>query len=132
MARVLILGVTGALGSFTYDYFKHHTGHEVRGTVRPSSRDVAAKFFQDDPLLSFEAGKADVRSLQQGDTPDYIINCIGIINKPAFTQDDVQKVASSLRVNSVFPNFLTKACEIRGTKIVQLAPIWGDTGRRAE
>ncbi|OGY90184.1 MAG: hypothetical protein A3B30_04345 [Candidatus Komeilibacteria bacterium RIFCSPLOWO2_01_FULL_52_15] len=132
MARVLILGVTGALGSFTYDYFRHHTRHEVRGTVRPSSRDVAAKFFQDDPLLSFEAGKADVRSLLQGDTPDYIINCIGIINKPAFTQDDVQKVASSLRVNSVFPYSLTEACANRGTKIVQIATDCVYSGSRGE
>ncbi|MDO8660231.1 MAG: sugar nucleotide-binding protein, partial [Candidatus Parcubacteria bacterium] len=88
MAKILVLGKTGMLGSMVYKYLNQSSKHTVVATTR-EQLDVDKFFVKQDDfsyLLDF----------------DYIINCIGII-KPYCKDTNPIGKRKAILVNALFP-----------------------------
>jgi dTDP-4-dehydrorhamnose reductase len=114
MTTVLVLGVSGMLGSTVFEYFSRNTDLNVFGTVRNPK-------YQDKNILLFNAN--EVSQLEQKEflelDIDYIINCIGII-KPFCKDDDIEGVKRAININSKFPWNLGEYAKKHGIKVLQI------------
>jgi dTDP-4-dehydrorhamnose reductase len=111
--RVLVLGVSGMLGSMVFRSLSARADMEVYGTVRAAapgtslySFDAAAPVFDERPFKKYG--------------PDFVINCIGII-KPYCKDDDEEGVARAISVNARFPHDLASCGERLGFRTIQIA-----------
>jgi len=113
MAKVLVLGSTGMLGSQVMKTLKEK-GHTVKGTIRPYSSQqplaTAIKSQHSDRtegLVTFDAyHDREMALIPMLDWADYVINCIGII-KPFMNK----YMAASIKVNSIFPRMMAQMIE---------------------
>jgi len=119
--NILVFGATGMLGSMVYSYFKKSTKFSVHGTYYNES-EIGP--FDKQELEKFDASN---QMIEQFDSifnkfrPDYIINCIGIINRYCNTGKR-KDVLNAVNVNAIFPSILSEYCEESGnTKIIQIA-----------
>ncbi|MHA1461030.1 MAG: sugar nucleotide-binding protein [Promethearchaeota archaeon] len=114
MTNILILGVSGMLGSMVFDYFSNHTNLNVYGTVRNSD-------FLKEKVLLFDA--YDILQLDKKEFLDlnieYIINCIGI-TKPFSKDDDPEGVKRAVAINSEFPWKLAEYAKLHNIKVIQI------------
>jgi dTDP-4-dehydrorhamnose reductase len=101
MARIVVLGKTGMLGSAVYHILKNSAKYEVIGTTRRE-------------LDAYTAGVSDIRNVLEN--CDYVINCVGII-KPYIHDDNPVEVERAININALFPHKLA-AC---GVKVIQIA-----------
>ena len=114
MTNVLMLGVTGMLGSMVFDYLSKNSDFNVYGTSRNS------KFLSEQVLLF------DARDISQLEAPqfrelqiNYIINCIGI-TKPFSKDDDPEGVKRAILINADFPWKLAEYAKKNHIKIIQI------------
>jgi dTDP-4-dehydrorhamnose reductase len=99
MKTVLVLGCTGLLGRVVADYFSEETDHDVIVTNRQM----------------YDATENIDKIASLIEASDYVINCIGIINK------HVDKdVPTAIRVNGEFPWELSALCKELGTKLIHI------------
>lgn len=99
--KVAILGSNGMLGSMVLDVLSNDENIEVTGIDR----------------RTIDATKEYSTSLNHHlHQYDYIINCIGVINK-YIDDNDPDSVQNAIQVNSIFPHELAKT----GKKIIQIA-----------
>lgn len=99
--KILVLGASGMLGSMVFSYFIDKKSVELMGTVRNISK--LRKFNYN--LFQFDVNKdisEQLSELIKIFKPDYVINCIGIINKYC-KNNDLEGVKSAIKVNSLFP-----------------------------
>lgn len=115
--RVLVLGITGMLGSMVFRYLKEQD-FLIAGTVR-NKKSIPKK--SPVPIFEFDAEKI---ALDEGVfkkwKPTYVINCIGII-KPYCKDDDPVGVLRAIRVNALFPHLLASLGELYGFRTIQIA-----------
>jgi dTDP-4-dehydrorhamnose reductase len=114
MAKVLILGSTGMLGSMVSLYFKrktHHTVHLSHRGADDNERNVW-HFNAEQPT--------ELHDLLESCRPEYLINCIGII-KPHCKDDDPEGVQRAIKVNAMFPHLLEKECSVWNVRVIQIA-----------
>jgi dTDP-4-dehydrorhamnose reductase len=131
--RVLILGVTGMLGSAVYRKLASGTQYETWGTLR---RAEPRRFFSHAEgarlIDGIDATDWDsVRSVMMMVRPDVIVNAIGVIKQLAIANDP-QVV---LPVNAIFPHKLAELCKPYGTRMIQLSSdcvYSGSTGNYTE
>ncbi len=86
--RVLILGKTGMLGHLLFDYLSSIKNCEVFGTIRKD-------------LNPLEMSEIEIENTINKYSPDYVVNCIGLINIYANKNEEL-----ATKVNGVFPHFL--------------------------
>jgi dTDP-4-dehydrorhamnose reductase len=96
MKKVLIIGSKGMAGHVIYDYLKENTNYIISDIARGVESHVPT--YQVD-VTDFEA----LTLIIENDRPDYVINCIGILNKDA--EDNPDK---AILLNSYFPHYLAK------------------------
>jgi dTDP-4-dehydrorhamnose reductase len=112
--NVLVLGISGMLGSMVFDYLSKNPNLDVYGTVRNS------KYLKEKALI-FNAN--DISQLEREEfvnlNLDYIINCIGI-TKPFSKDDDPEGVQRAIAINSKFPWELSKYTEKYNIKVIQI------------
>jgi dTDP-4-dehydrorhamnose reductase len=125
MARVLILGSTGMLGSMVELYFRRKTGHDVFSTIRGELTAGDASTGRANgapPVFHFDAaqGLEPLGDILRTNDIEYIINCIGII-KPHCADDDPRGVLNAIRVNALFPHVLEELAGNRDIRIIQIA-----------
>jgi dTDP-4-dehydrorhamnose reductase len=110
--KVLVLGGTGMLGSEIAKYFCSQGVHNITVSVRPEKlRDCESMI--DCKLVILNALHPYAFDFSQF---DYVINCIGII-KP---QVEKVGIGNTVYVNSVFPHWLTDACQRDNTKLIHI------------
>ena len=96
MRKVLIIGSKGMAGHVIYNYFKENTDFDVV--------DIARGIENHTPTHQVDVTDfATLTALIEGEKPDYVINCIGILNRDA--EDNPEK---SILLNSYFPHYLAK------------------------
>lgn len=118
---ILVLGKNGMLGSMVFDFLSSKTNTTVYGTIYSVSNPIVFK----DNVIFFNAAsdvKAQLAIIIEKCSPDYIINCIGII-KPWCKDDDPKGVKNAILVNSLFPHLLAETCsEMKSdAKIISIA-----------
>jgi dTDP-4-dehydrorhamnose reductase len=115
MKKVLVLGVSGMLGSMVFDYLSKNPDLNVYGTVRNPK-------YKREKILLFDA--YEISQLESAEflnlKIDYIINCIGI-TKPFSKDDDPAGVKRAIAINSKFPWELAEYTRKNNIKVIQIA-----------
>lgn len=114
MTSILILGVSGMLGSMVFDYLSNIQDLNVFGTVRKTK-------YQKDKIFLFDAN--DISQLEKKDILeldiDYIINCIGI-TKPFSRDNDPVGINRAIKINATFPWELAGYAFKHNIKVIQI------------
>lgn len=109
MAKVLILGSTGMLGSAVTEALQT-SSFEVLTASRTSG-------------IMFDAEKLDVASLFSAAglaTGDFVVNCVGL-TKARIDDSSLPSRSSAVRLNVDFPAELARVSSISGVKVIQVA-----------
>lgn len=117
--KILILGVTGMLGSAMFRYLSSLPSLTVNGVVR---RTTASKFFP--PELSrnlisgWDAENIDttIRIFNQV-RPNAVINCVGLVKQLAEADDPLQAIP----INSILPHRLASLTEAIGARLIHIS-----------
>jgi len=101
--HVLVLGVTGMLGSMVYDYLRRNPVIQVAGTCRMLERHTQMPPGATFQLDAEENVASTLCSIWERFNPHYVVNCIGITNIHC-RDTDAKGVLSAVRVNALFPH----------------------------
>ncbi len=120
--RVLVLGVTGMLGSMMDQVLRSTTRYDVLGTARQTETGRASG----PPSPAYyvlDAERDDTATLErivEDVHPAFIVNCIGII-KPYCRDDDPTGIRRAIVVNALFPYRLAESAQRVGARVIQIA-----------
>jgi dTDP-4-dehydrorhamnose reductase len=115
--KVLVLGVTGMLGSTVFKLLSE--SHNVWGTLRhPSGKQYFANGLHDKLICDVNVLDQDeLVSLLSEVRPDIVINCVGLIKQLPNAKDPLV----ALPVNAMFPQRLAKLCDLLGSRLVHIS-----------
>jgi len=124
MTKILILGVSGMLGSMIFDYLSKIPDFEVYGTARnPMYLKNSVFLFDANNISQLEDPQfLDLRI-------EYIINCIGI-TKPFCKDDDPEGIKRAIRINADFPWKLANYTKKYNIKLIQIGTDCVYSGKR--
>ena len=131
--KVVILGVSGMLGSMVLDYFYQYSSMELIATVR--TPELAEKIKQKAPnvdlrLLNAEKCSSQLIAELTGDA-QWIINNIGSI-KPYIHEDSKAEIERAIMVNALFPHLLARAAEQKDCRVLQIATDCVFSGKKGQ
>jgi dTDP-4-dehydrorhamnose reductase len=119
MPKILILGVSGMLGSAAYRLFAQSAGWKVVGAARsvahldhlPRSQtaSLVGEFNVHDPDRMIQ--------LLATERPDLVLNCVGVIKQLALAKDPL----ASIEINALFPHRLAHYCALGNARLVQVS-----------
>lgn len=109
MKKVLVIGIKGMAGHVIYNYFKKNVDFNVFGIARNITET------ENEFSLDISDTKRLTEIINSGSF-DYVINCIGILNKDA--EDNPSK---AIWFNSYFPHFLEEITKFSDTKIIHIS-----------
>lgn len=109
MKKLLVIGIKGMAGHMLYNYYTENKGYDVYGLAR--NIESSPKLFNVDVSDTLQ-----LRSLFEEHQFDYVINCIGILNKDA--EDHPSK---AIWFNSYFPHYLEEITTETKTKIIHIS-----------
>lgn len=107
--KIFIIGSKGMAGHVINFYLKENTNYKVLSVARDS------QFFMPD----YEADVTDFSTLARilkTETPDFVINCIGLLNQEAENNPD-----KAILLNSYLPHFLAKKSEEINYKLIHIS-----------
>lgn len=109
MKKILIIGIKGMAGHVIYHYLKRNETFDVYGMAR--------NITETDKKFSLDVSESNrlKEIIDHGDY-DFVINCIGILNKDA--EDHPSK---AIWFNSYFPHFLEEITKDKTTKIIHIS-----------
>ncbi|NVZ68389.1 dTDP-4-dehydrorhamnose reductase family protein [Pseudomonas costantinii] len=117
--KILVLGVTGMLGSAVFKYISNHTSHSVFGTMRGKGGEEyfeekhKGSFYSDVDVLDYES----LVTVFENNRPDVVINCVGLIKQLAQAKDPL----STLPLNSMLPHRLSKLCKLTNARLIHVS-----------
>lgn len=117
--KVLILGVTGMLGSAMYKLFHQNGTYNVWGTLRDAR---SLSFFTPDSHKNLISNidvlnEDELLNLFATIKPDCVVNCVGIIKQLSRAKDPLV----ILPINSLFPHRLAKICSLLGARLIHIS-----------
>ena len=117
--KVLVLGVTGMLGSTVFKMFFSSQDHQVWGTLRSKNN---MRYFNDvmRQKLLYNVDVLDNDSLvavMAEVKPDIVINCVGLIKQFSDANDPLL----SLPLNAMFPHRLAKLCSLISARLIHIS-----------
>ncbi|OWJ89276.1 NAD(P)-dependent oxidoreductase [Pseudomonas sp. A46] len=126
--RILVLGVTGMLGSAVYRTFSHDFTYEAWGTMRSAG---ALQHFADQRRAHLLTGidvldQDALVSVLERVRPDVVINCVGLIKQLADAKDPL----SALPINAMLPHRLAKLCGLAGARLIHVSTDCVFSGRK--
>lgn len=117
--KVLVLGVTGMLGSTVFKQLSSDTRYQVCGTLRNAS---GLAFFPEQShefllknvdVLDHDALVSVFEQVQ----PDVVINCVGLIKQLS----DAKAPLSTLPINAMLPHRLANLCSLANARLIQIS-----------
>lgn len=109
MKKILVIGVKGMAGHMLYNYFTESKLYDVYGLGR--NIESGSQLFNLDV-----SDTTQLQSLFTANQFDYVVNCIGILNKDA--EDFPSK---AIWFNSYFPHYLEEITKETKTKIIHIS-----------
>lgn len=109
MKKLLVIGIKGMAGHMLHNYFSTHHLFDVYGLAR--NIESSPKLFDVDV-----SDTEQLRKLFVENEFDYVVNCIGILNRDA--EDHPSK---AIWFNSYFPHYLEEITKETHTKIVHIS-----------
>lgn len=126
--RVLVLGVTGMLGSAVFRTFNADSTHETWGTIRSERGRAHFDVVVHDRLL----GNIDVLdhdtlcSVFARVRPEVVINCVGLIKQLA----DANNPLTALPINAILPHRLANLCDLASARLIHVSTDCVFSGRK--
>ncbi len=120
--KIVILGVSGMLGSMVLNYLANDNSLQITATARDTKliRKQDTRWADVNWEL-FDAEKCSIADIIKViDGSAWVINAIGVI-KPYIHDDNAAEVERATRVNALFPHLLAKAAAQSGAKVIQIA-----------
>lgn len=115
--KVLILGANGMLGSMLYRKFCESLNFETIGLARSFTSEFGG-CLKDKLIFCSELDNPLIlESLLETHLPDVVINCIGIVKQ----NQKYANVLEVLKVNSLFPHQLLKACQRLNIRLLHIS-----------
>ena len=116
---ILVLGVTGMLGSAVYRLFSQSPAYQVFGTLRSESgRRFFSEQCQESLLSGIDVLDQDVLiKLLARIKPDVVINCVGLIKQ----LENANNPLSVLPINAMLPHRLANLCELSNSRLIQIS-----------
>lgn len=118
--KILVVGIKGMAGHVIYNYLKKNEDYEIYGIARNIT----------ETENEFSLDVSDTKKLTEIITSknfDFVINCIGILNKDA--EDNPSK---AVWFNSYFPHFLEEITKDSETKIIHISTDCVFNGKRGQ
>jgi dTDP-4-dehydrorhamnose reductase len=126
--KVLVLGVTGMLGSAVFRLFHGDSNHEVWGTLRNPggakhfSESAKGSLISNVDILDQDSLVAVLAQVK----PDVVINCVGLIKQLADAKDPL----SALPINAMLPHRIAKLCALSGARMIHISTDCVFSGRK--
>lgn len=109
MKKIFLIGSKGMAGHVIYHYLKEQTNYQVVDVARGS------EFFE--PTYSLDITDfGQLKKILTKESPDVVINCIGILNKDAEDHPDM-----AILLNSYLPHFVAGVGKELGFKLVHIS-----------
>ncbi len=126
--KVLILGVTGMLGSTVFRMLQQDKSIRVYGTLRNvSGTDYFPVASQTSLLANVDVLDNDsLIAVMTAIKPDLVINCIGLIKQYA----DVNDPLIALPINAMFPHRLANLCLLTNARLIHISTDCVFSGRK--
>lgn len=126
--KVLVLGVTGMLGSTCYKKFFNDARCQVYGTLR-NTQDL--KFFPEhmhrNLITNIDVLDQDaLLQVFEKVYPDIVINCIGVIKQNAVILDPL----TVLPINAMLPHRLVRLCSLVNARLIHISTDCVFSGRK--
>lgn len=121
MKKVLILGASGMLGQACNQVLSNSEDLEIYKTSRSNAKEY----------IQFDAAKDSILELVSKTSPDWIINCIGII-KPHIKEEQAATIRTAIDINSKFPFSLADATDATVIQIATDCVYSGTKGKYTE
>jgi dTDP-4-dehydrorhamnose reductase len=128
MQKVLILGVSGMLGSSAYRLFAGSSGFSVTGTTRSMTgldrlpRGETCRIVDGIDVTNAEV----LAGLFVTERPSVVVNCVGVIKQIAAAKDPLVSIA----INALLPHRLAALCAAEGARLIQISTDCIFNGRR--
>lgn len=109
MKKILIIGIKGMAGHMIFNYFSKNREYDVYGIARNV----------DDREKIFNIDVSDLKALTSiisDNEFDYVVNCIGILNK-----DAEDNPAKAIWFNSYFPHYLEEITHNTKIKVIHIS-----------
>lgn len=126
--NVLILGVTGMLGSAVFRQFSVDKRYQVWGTLRNSSglrhfpAEAHSHLLSNVDVLDHDGLVAVLARVR----PSVVINCVGLIKQLSDAKDPL----SALPINAMLPHRLAKLCALAGARLIHISTDCVFSGRK--
>ncbi|QEY62231.1 SDR family oxidoreductase [Metapseudomonas lalkuanensis] len=117
--KILILGVTGMLGSAMFNVLSGSGRHEVYGTLRSTAgkryfdANCHARLIDGVDVLEHESLVRVLAVVR----PDVVVNCVGLIKQLADAKDPL----SALPINAMLPHRLANLCALIRARLVHIS-----------
>jgi dTDP-4-dehydrorhamnose reductase len=119
MKKILILGVSGMLGSTIFKYFSMKPELEVFGTARSEK---IKKYFpcnlRNKIIFDVDVeNAAKLEALFFRIKPEIVINCIGVIKQLDISNNPLVAIP----INALLPHRINKICNIMGSRLIHFS-----------
>ncbi|MDX9988232.1 SDR family oxidoreductase [Thiothrix unzii] len=117
--RILILGISGMLGSTLFRVFSANPDFITYGSVRSTSiLKYFSEFTHNKIITNIDVENSDALLRLFAQTkPDIVINCIGIVKQLA----DADNALISIPINSLLPHRLAHLCQINHARLIHMS-----------
>jgi len=117
--KILILGVSGMLGSAIFRYFSLNNSFNTYGSVRNlESVGVLSEGGLKNLISNVDVLNSDgLINLFEKIHPDIVINCVGLVKQLSSAEDPL----AALPLNSLFPHKLAKLCALINARLVHFS-----------
>ena len=111
MKKILIIGSKGMAGHMIKNYLESRNKYEIYSTFRKKENEILNEREFDLDAFNTEKLKEILNTVK----PDFVINCIGILNQFAEENPDV-----AIYVNGYFPHLLDRLSKEYGYKLIHI------------
>lgn len=117
--NILVLGVTGMLGSAVFRQLSFDQRNQVWGTLRNAGgRRHFPEQLYDRLIFGIDVLDQDALvSVLERIRPDVVINCVGLIKQLADAKDPL----SALPINAMLPHRLAKLCGLANARLIHVS-----------
>ncbi len=116
---VLVLGVSGMLGSAVFRCFLSSTGYTTFGSMRsPTTLPLLPKHLRSRVFTGLDVENSDsLLELFSKVRPNVVINCVGLVKQLAEINDPLL----TLPINAMLPHRLARLCDLVGARLVHVS-----------
>jgi dTDP-4-dehydrorhamnose reductase len=118
VARILILGGSGMLGSMVADVLSRNPGFRVKATVRTDALQASMAARMPEAEWCVAATLDEI--LAAIDDHDWVVNAIGI-TKPLIRDDVSSEIERAIEVNAFWPHQIGRRAARVGARVLQIA-----------